>query len=244
MRKVLASVGIGNATVDTVLDEATVRPGERVGAEVRVEGGDAEQQVTRIELEVETSYRTGDGTGETTIDTFHLRDGFVVEPGERATYETAVDVPYETPLTMGDASVWVETDLEIPVAADPGDEDALAVEPTRRMQAVFDAAEALGLSFRSADCEADPRGRYVRRSFVQEFAFRPSGDPFCEEVDEVELVFDPGPDALTVYVEVDRQSGLLSELADADESTTSVSMPDADAALARRRLRDAIERQI
>lgn len=241
MRKVLASVGIGNATVDTVLEEATVRPGESVSAEIRVEGGNAEQQVNRIELEVETQFRRGNGIAETTVDTCHLRDGFVIEPGERASYDTTVGVPYETPLTMGEVSVWVETDLEIQVAVDPGDEDPIEVEPTRRMQAVFDAAEALGLTFRSTDCEADVHGRYVRRSFVQGFEFRPSSGPFRDEVDDVELVFDPAPDALTVYVEVDRRGSLLTET---DQTTTSVSVSDTDADRVRRDLRDAIERRI
>lgn len=55
MKKVLASIGIGNATVDTVLPSTTVTPGESVDAEVRIEGGDAEQAVDRIELELETA---------------------------------------------------------------------------------------------------------------------------------------------------------------------------------------------
>lgn len=242
MKKVLASVGIGNATVDTILSDDAVRPGDEVDAEVRVEGGDAAQEVDRIELEVETRYLTDEeGYEEATVDRLHLTDGFTIEPGETDSFETAIDVPYATPLTMGDARVWVDTDLEISMAVDPEDRDPLEVRPTERMQAVFDAAEDLGLSFRTADVEADPYGRYVGRRFVQEFEFRPSGGQFRGDVDEVEFVFDPAADALTVYLEVDRRGGLLSEMADTDERATSFSLSTADRERARERLEETIE---
>lgn len=244
MKKILASVGIGNATVDTVLASEAVRPGERVDAVVNVEGGDAEQSVDRIELEVETRFRGEEGSEEATVDRLHLTDGFTVEPGESTSYETTLEVPYATPLTMGDASVWVDTDLEVPMAVDPEDKDPLEVRPTERMQAVFDAAEALGLSFRTADCEADPYNRYVDRRFVQEFEFRPSGGPFRGDLDELDLVFDPSPEALTVYAEVDRRGGLLSELADADERTTQFALATADTEAARSQLEETVERLV
>ncbi|MEA5388808.1 sporulation protein [Haloarculaceae archaeon H-GB11] len=194
MKKVLASIGIGNASVDTVLDEETVRPGQEVKAEVHVDGGNAEQDVDRIELEVETRYLTEDeGYRDATVDRLHLTDGFTIEPDSQQTFETTLSIPYATPLTMGDARVWVDTDLEIPIAVDPEEEDPLDVKPTARMQAVFDAADDLGLSFRTADVEADPYGRYVGRRFVQEFEFRPSGGEYRGDLDELEFVFDPSP---------------------------------------------------
>lgn len=242
MKKVLASVGIGNASVDTVLATDTVRPGDEVGAEVHVEGGNTEQEVDRIELEIETKYLTDDsGYREATVDKLHLTDGFTIEPGQSETYEATIQIPYATPLTMGDARVWVDTDLEISMAIDPGDKDPLDVQPTDRMQAVFDAAEDVGLSFRKADVQADPYGRYVGRRFVQEFEFRPSGGDLHGDVDEIELIFDPTPDALTVYLEVDRRGGLLSELSDVDERKTSFSLGDPDRGAATEKLRRQID---
>ena len=47
-------------------------------------------------------------------------------------------------------------------------------------------------------------GRPVRRRRVQEFEFRSAGGSFVEDLDEIELVFDPGPDSRTVLAEVDR----------------------------------------
>jgi sporulation-control protein len=231
MKKVLASIGIGNATVDTVLPTTTVTPGETVEAEIHVVGGSATQEVSAIDLELETKYATDDGYREATIDRLRLSEGLTVEPDQQETLTTDLQIPYRTPVTLGRADVWVETELEIDLAVDPEDKDYLDVQPTPRMQAVFDAAEELGLTFRSAELEGDQYGRYVDRGgFVQEFEFRPQGGPFAGDVDEIELVTVPGPDELTVYVEVDRRAGLLSELAETDERTTRFTISDADRA--------------
>ena len=145
---------------------------------------------------------------------------------------------------MGDAKVWIETDLEISMAVDPEDRDHLDVRPTDRMQAVFDAAEDLGLSLYTADCQADPYGRYVGRRFFQEFEFRPQGGEFRGSLDELELIFDPSEEALTVYAEVDRRGGLLSELSDTDERKTSFSLAQADRQQAREKLERAIRQNV
>ncbi|WP_435065715.1 sporulation protein [Halobaculum sp. EA56] len=244
MKKVLASVGIGNASVDTVLDSTTVRPGETVGARVEVAGSDAEQEVGRIELELETRYRTDDGYREADIARYTLTDGFTVEPGQERTVPTEIEIPYETPLTRGRTEVWVETELDISMAVDPEDRDPLTVEPTPRMSALFDAAEALGLSLHTAECEADPHGRYFGSPFVQEFEFRPHGGPFAGDLDELELVARDGPESLTAFVEVDRRGGLLSEMAETDESRARFTVDSTDPDEVADDLRDVIGRRV
>lgn len=89
--------------------------------------------------------------------------------------------------------------------------------------------EDLGLSFYSAECEADPYDRYVGSGrFVQEFEFRANGGPFRGDLDEVELIANPGPEELQLFVEIDRRGGLLSELADTDERTVSTTIRSTD----------------
>ncbi|ADQ69412.1 sporulation control protein [Halogeometricum borinquense DSM 11551] len=243
MKKILASVGIGNASVDTVLPSTTVSPGETVDAEVRVSGGDAEQSISAIDLEVETRYRTEEGYRDTTVGRMRLSESFDIEPGEETTYDAEITIPWETPLTLGSTEVWVETELEIDMAVDPEDVDYLDVQPTPRMQAVFDAAEELGFSLRTTECEADPYGRYVGgRRFVQEFEFRPSSGEFRGDVDEIELVFVPSASSLDVFVEVDRRGGIFSEALDVDERHTKFSLTDDNPSVAsvRDRLREEI----
>lgn len=228
MRKVLASIGIGNASVDTVLPSSTVRPGETIDAEIQIVGGDAEQSVSYIDLEVETRVTTDEGYKEVDVDRVRLSEAFTIEPGEETTRDTQVTIPPTTPLTLGGTDVWIETELGIDMAVDPEDIDHLDVQPTPRMQAVFDALDDLGLSLRKSECEYDPHNYHSSEHFVQEFEFRPSKGPFHGDLDELEVVFTPKGDTLEVALEVDRSGGLLSEAIDADESTARVSVTSTD----------------
>ena len=54
--KVLASVGIGAATVDTKLESEQVVPGEEIKGIVEIQGGNVEQQINEIYLSINTQY--------------------------------------------------------------------------------------------------------------------------------------------------------------------------------------------
>ena len=54
--KVLASVGIGAATVDTKLERDQVVPGEEIKGIVEIRGGNVEQKIDDIYLSVNTQY--------------------------------------------------------------------------------------------------------------------------------------------------------------------------------------------
>jgi len=141
--------------------------------------------------------------------------------------------------------VWVETELDIYLAVDPEDKDYLEVKPTPRLQAVFDAMDDLGFSLRTAECEADPYGRYASgQRFIQEFEFRANSGPFHGSLDEVELVALPDRESLTVFLEVDRRGGLLSEMAETDERKTSLTIDSTDVGQIREELQTTIESAI
>jgi sporulation-control protein len=244
MKKVLASVGIGNASVDTIVPDGTVRPGDTIDATVHVTGGAVEQEVGRIRFELETRYLTEDGYEDVDIARYSI-DGLTIEPETETTHPVEIDLPYETPVTVGGVDVWVETELDIDFAVDPDDTDALTVAPTPRLQTAFDAMEELGFALQTAECEADPYDRYgTGQRFVQEFEFRPTGGPFASDVDEVELIARPGPDECGLSVEVDRNAGLLSEMADTDERTTQTAIRSTDVAAVADDLESLLRRHV
>lgn len=241
MKKVLASIGIGNASVDTVLPTESVRPGDTLDAEVHITGGEVEQDVGTIRFELETRYKTEDGYREVDLDRFTLAEGLTIHPGEEETRSVTIDIPYDTPVTVGRVEVWVETELDIDLAVDPEDTDYLDVRPTERLQTVFDAMEDLGFSIHGSECEEDRRGYYTsRRPFIQEFEFRPTSGPFRGDLDEVELVAEPDQDVLTLFLEIDRKGGLLSEMTDTDERKTKLMVSSTDQAAVREQLRTQI----
>ena len=54
--KVLASVGIGSAKVDTVLEKNLYTAGETVYGKVVIQGGNTEQEIDSINLALKTKY--------------------------------------------------------------------------------------------------------------------------------------------------------------------------------------------
>lgn len=215
MRKLLAKVGIGSATVETVLESTAVTPGGTVDATVRVRGGGVEQRVDRLDLVFETRYRDADGERSgradqryrsTAVGSTTLAENLILRPDTDRTRNVSVDVPGHTPVTFGNIQVWVDTVLDVPDAVDPGDRDHIEVRPGARMDAVLNAAESLGLSLHTADCEVDRDGVYTERAFFQEFEYRPTGDADID-AEVVEFVFDPVREGLKVYLKFDAQPG-------------------------------------
>jgi sporulation-control protein len=231
MKDVLSRIGIGSATVDTILPTDTVRAGESMRAEVHVEGGSTDQDIDAVYFALETEYKSDEGYKDAIIDQWQLTEPFTIEAGEQRRFETTIDIPRETPVTTRSTAVEIETGLDISMAVDPGDEDHIEVKPTRRTQAVFDALDSLGFALHSSACEATAGSLFTTSAnFVQEFEFRPQRGEFSGEVDELEVVPVFEDDGLTVYVEVDRSGGLLSEVTDTDErhATLTVEAPEPD----------------
>lgn len=243
MKELLSRVGIGAATVDTVLPTTTLTAGESVDAEVHVEGGTTEQEVDEIYFALLTRYETDDSKRTGVVDKFRVAESFTIDEGEQRTFDVTVDVPRDTPVTVGRTNVWLETGLDVDWAVDPDDEDPVQIEPGPRLDRVFDALDALGFTVRTAECEA-VAGSLFSSSFVQEIEFVPRGGPFSGRLDELEVVPRPAADHLEVGLEVDRRGGLLSEMADIDERLTRLTVSDESADEVETKLREEIERNL
>lgn len=243
MKDVLSRIGIGSATVDTMLPTTTVRAGDSVDAEVHVEGGSTAQDIDAVYFALETEYRSDEGYKDAIVDKWQLTDPFTIEAGEKRRFETTIDIPRHTPVTTRSTAVEIETGLDISMAVDPGDEDHIEVEPTHRTQAVFDALESLGFTLHASACEATAGSLFsTSANFVQEFEFRPQRGEFSGAVDEVEIVPVFEADRLKTYVEVDRRGSLLSEMTDTDErhTTLTIEKPAPEAETVEPRLADRI----
>ena len=239
MKRVLSSLGIGAATVDTVLP-TTLTAGETVDARVDVTGGNDTQEVEGIYFALETRYETDESTETGTIDSFRIADPFTIDPDEDRSFSVSIDVPYHTPVTRGTTEVWLDTGLDIDWAVDPDDTDPVEIEPDPLRRELFDAVESLGFSLRTAECEASD-SLFADQRFVQEFEFVPRSGPFAGELDELEIVPIPDGNGFDLAVEVDRRGGLLTEHFDADESHERLSLDSTNADI-ERRLRSTIER--
>ncbi len=241
MKRVLSSIGIGAATVDTVFPRTELGPGETVTADVELYGGDATQEIEGIYFQLKTRL-SGDEGGERTVGEFAVDEAVTLEPDEERTIPVDVAVPRWTPLTRGGASVWLETGLDIDWAKDPTDEDRIDILPGEYTAALFETVEELGFALRTTNLVDTPH--LDDRPFAQEFDFRPTGEQFGADLDELAITIAPREDDLRTFITFDR----VDEVAEAhdmdfDEQEVSITFDRVDPDMMRRRLRNEIDQQ-
>ncbi|AIG28168.1 sporulation protein SpoOM [Brevibacillus laterosporus] len=233
-KKMMASVGIGAATVDTRLFKETLLPGELVTGEVHITGGDIQQDIDEIYIYVITHYERENNQNKTKEECILLKhrltEPFSIEPQETKVYSFSFPLPYATPLTIGRQPVYLRTGLDIKNAIDPGDSDYIEVQPHPMMRNVLEALSTLGFQLYKVDCEWNRRlGQPY--PFVQEFEFRPQGR-FRKYVDELEVIFFLQENELEVLLEVDKRkrgfAGMLEEAFDMDERYVRLRLTEQD----------------
>ena len=180
--RLLSSIGIGAATVDTRLDRDELVPGEEVRGVVEVKGGSSEQEVNAIRLEVQTYYKreSGDSTvTETgTIEHFPVSGHRTIGANSQEEIPFTFRLPYDTPLTLGRSSVWIRTALDVRMAFDPSDSDVVTVRPNPTMRFVLDSMQRLGFHMREVENEELPHRLRRRLPFGQEIEFVPGSGEF------------------------------------------------------------------
>ncbi|MDB1122568.1 sporulation protein [Vibrio algarum] len=231
LKKTLASFGIGSARVDSVLQQEFLIPGEKANIAIHVYGGATPQDIDNIDLKIYCRYieevpadndknkndnymgRMKRVPRDYVLASWKLPYSFVIESGQQRDFDVELDIPANTPVTIGDTKVWLETGLDVSMAKDPTDKDILTVRPTPTLDGVISALEEEGLRIRQVECEAT---KGFALPFVQEFELVPTTGQFHGRWRELEIVAYQHDDALELWFEVDRQKkglgGMLSNL--------------------------------
>lgn len=224
--KVLASIGVGAATVDTKLEKTTYTAGEVMRGEIEVRGGNVTQQIDTIYLTVYTTFirEANDKkyTDKAAVNKVKVSEPFSIEAGENKVLSFSLSLPLDTPITAGKTKVWVQTELDIKNAVDPEDKDYIEVKPSKLAASVLEAVKGLGFRLRQTECEQASgrfRGHYP---FMQEFEFVPTGQ-FRSHLDELEVVFlSQTEQSVELLMQIDRKvkglGSLFAEALDMDES--------------------------
>lgn len=230
-KKLLSSIGVGGAKVDTRLHTDSFVPGGEVSGETHITGGSDAQEFNRIYMSVSTRYKHDDSTHEHTLIQHDIAGRMQIGAGEERSVPFSFRLPFETPLSVGHQGVTVNTGLDVSGAIDPGDADPIQVSPHPLQQAVLSAAQNLGFQLRQAENEYSPR-MGAPLPFIQQLEFRPHGR-YSGRVEELELVFKlASDDALEVLVELDRRGGglggLLEQALEMNERLSRLSVTRAD----------------
>ncbi|MEU4995665.1 sporulation protein [Streptomyces sp. NPDC021622] len=226
-KKLLASLGAGGASVETVLTEVNVVPGGVVQGEVRIQGGSVDQEIEGLSVGLQARVEVEGQDQETKQDIeftkLKLGGAFTLQAGQVHAVPFGLEIPWETPVTSIDGqqlrgmNIGVTTELEIARAVDSGDLDPINVHPLPAQQAILDAFIQLGFRFKSADMERGHiRGTRQKLPFYQEIEFLPPQQ--YRGLNQVELSFVADDHEMDVILEMDKKPGLFSEGSDSFRS--------------------------
>ncbi|MEU3600798.1 sporulation protein [Streptomyces sp. NPDC006798] len=222
-KKLLASLGAGGASVETVLTEENVVPGGVVQGEVRIQGGSVAQRIEGLSLGLQARVEMESGDHEVKQDLEFVKQRlggeFEVQAGAVHVVPFGLHIPWETPVTaiggqpIRGMDIGVRTELEIARAVDSGDLDPIRVHPLPSQLAIIDAFGQLGFRFKSADME---RGRI--RNTRQQLPFYQEIEFFAPEryrgLSQVELTFVADDREMDVILEMDKKPGLFTDGSD------------------------------
>ncbi|WNB92243.1 sporulation protein [Bacillus sp. NEB1478] len=225
VNRMLASVGIGAAKVDTILEKDTYSPGEKITGTIKIEGGKVDQNIDHISLYVMTEfYREVDDKkirDTAAIAKENVASSLTVKAGSSQEIPFSLTLPYDTPYTLGATPVWIKTGLDIQMAVDPTDNDQIRVHPDAETSAIFESIEQLGFRLRKAYCGSAPRYMRRRLPFLQEFEYVPTSGAYAGRLDELEVILVPQNDSIELFLEIDKRGkglfGMLEEAMDMDE---------------------------
>jgi sporulation-control protein len=236
-KRVLSSIGIGGATVDTVLPGVEFSPGETIEAAVDLSGGDTTQDISGIYFVLKAQ---GAGGGEYALSRFDVDEDVTLDAGEERSLPVEFRLPHWTPLTATGASVWLETGLDISWAVDPSDEDEIRVVPGDQTAALFEAVESLGFELDSS--RLVEVGFLDDRPVAQKFDFRPT-DVDESDLDDIEITLIPRERDLRILLEFGRVDEVAEEYDVAfDEDEVSITFEHGNPEMIANRLRREIDR--
>tara|TARA_B100000073_G_scaffold348077_1_gene364922 strand:- start:3255 stop:3995 length:741 start_codon:yes stop_codon:yes gene_type:complete len=217
-KKLMASVGIGNATVDTIVKTENIYPDSMVDLEIVIKGGSVEQDLsglsialcTAVKQEVESGDIEFDYNSTYIISQFEVpMEHTLIQPEEEMVIECQIHIHPETPITAlrSQSAVWLRTGLDIDNGLDASDKDYLVIQMPKLQETILSALSELGYSLVKIDTEQGHlRGADFQASIgcYQEFEFKSNGF-FSDK--EVEVSFVQFDDSLGVVLEIDRRFG-------------------------------------
>jgi sporulation-control protein len=215
MSRLLATLGVGVATVDLIIGAHSVVPGETVDARLEIEGGSRDQDVDELSFGLATEVAHGGDTELVDFARETVSEPLTVPADTTETVETTVSVPIGTPVTtIGNTPVWLTAGMEIDWAPDPSEREALTVRLPPYLEAVVDTLEGESIVCTGATCRpASVVNADTLYGFLQVFDFQPRGGLYDQDIGTLEVVPTYSPDdptEMAVLVVRDVKSGRVA----------------------------------
>ncbi|TAF33256.1 MAG: hypothetical protein EAZ57_06675 [Cytophagales bacterium] len=209
-QRMLASIGIGAAKVDTVLEKEELVAGEHVKGYVHLKGGSTDQKIDKVSLFLLAQIPFGTAEeGGRTVYTIAELDVLTVPLTLKAKENQRIDfvfeVPTDTPTSLSqNTQLWFKTSAGIEDALDPTDADHVKIHPNFINSAILTAFKELDFSISGLSYEPRHYRMNTRFPFVQKLEFKPKSR-FKEVLSELELVMVSHSTHTELFFELDRK---------------------------------------
>ncbi len=210
----LATVGIGAAKVDTVLNSSIFYPGGKIDGVIHITGGSVDQEIDELDLSVlvEVKRESDDNTyyENHAVAKYNVAKKFKINKEEKIQIPFEFYLPYELPISavgsrkFNSIKVFLKTDLDIDDALDKADYDYLQIQPLPAMKNTLDALDSLGFTFIKSDIEYG----HIQESnfnFYQEIEYRAGNTVYSRKISELELTFIGKNDGVMLILELDKK---------------------------------------
>jgi len=217
LKSLAARFGEGAAKIDLVLDQTTAHMGSEVTGKIIVTGGNVEQQIDDIEVELRVSSAYWVDDVRKPVDHAVARvkavNHFSINPGETKTFPFRFVVPMEIPFSTSIVTkYYFKTSLDISYAVDAVDKDDIFIKPSGLLKNFIDGMDLLG-------CKISRDGYTGQRQLL---GFRQTSW-MRGKLDELEFYYETGKtnSKLTGFFEVDKKTfgaqGRMMDKLDLDE---------------------------
>ena len=190
INKIMANVGIGSASVDTVIENPRVIAGGEIKGYINIKGGKLPQKIDDIYLYVMTKVEKESNNikfiGKEKFQELVLNVSSTISSGENIKIPFSFLLNKQAPISTLKTPVWIHTGLDIKSALDPRDNDSLQVSAHPNFQTILNALQRLELVIYKITNVEDYY--YSNMPFLQKIEFRPTGS-FKYELDNLILMY-------------------------------------------------------
>jgi len=194
-KKLMAKIGVGSATVDLRLDKDAYRLGETMTGTIHISGGNVEQRISDLSVVLMMKAYVKGQAITRPVQSIPVLHGFTVQPKPFAQeVPFSYVIPNDLALSTHSIHYYLHTKLDVELALDPTDMDAVRVLPPAHIEKVFASLDALAFRQKPDSGKLTPYG--------QEFSFIPTR-PLPVALRELEVIFFESPEGLRLLVEFD-----------------------------------------
>lgn len=200
LKRLMASLGVGSAKVNLVLDKNEYRIGEALKGRIVIEGGSVDQAINVLDVDVAMKFSIKGKEFNKVVETINVARNFHIKAKDSQEVPFEHCLPFNYPISKGSVSYYLVTKMDIAKAVDTGDTDEFVVLPGKEMALVMDALSALGFK------EKIGTGRIGQ--YGQEFIYYPTA-LFADELKEVEVKFYFDEQDIKLFLELRMATGQM-----------------------------------